>query len=164
MKLCELFETKEEKLLPVDLIAMMLFKKKADIVTDPKRDKDKKYIGVSHERSLIKSPSGKFINLTFDNSTDSGEFEIDSLTPLKIVKDDPIDKEIKKLFSKHELITKKKTSYIIKSEISYLRGIHLGAKLGSPAVKLVNDLIKILRKLNDEDSPKDEEIKKVTNK
>jgi len=163
MKLCELFEAKdkEEKLLPVDSIAMMLFKQKAGIVTDPKRDKDKKFIGVAHERSIIKSSSGKPLSLTFDNSTDSGEFEIDSLTPLKISKGDDLDKEIKKLFSKYELDVKKGTSYMVKSDSAYLRGIHLGAKIGSPAVKLVAELIKILKKAggDDKDTP-EEDLKK----
>src|ERR1035437_4118131 len=105
MKVCDLFEAeekKEEKLLPVDSIAVMLFKKKAGIVIDAKRDKDKKYIGVAHEKSTIKDATGRTLSLTFDNSTDSGDFEIDSLTPLKIEKGGAVDKEIKKLFSKYE--------------------------------------------------------------
>ena len=154
MKLNDLFEEKEEKekLLPVDSIAMLLFRRKAGIVTDPKRDKDKKYIGVSHEKSTIKGPTGKFLNLTFDNSTDSGEFEIDSLTPLKIEKSGAIDKEIKKLFAAYEIETKKRTGYLVKADVAYLREIHLGAKLGRPAVKLVTDLIKIIRRVEGEDA------------
>jgi len=166
MKICDLFEEKQEKesLLPVDAIAMALFKCKAGIVIDAKRDKDKKYIGVSHEKSTIKGPTGKALNLTFDNSTDSGEFEIDSLTPLKIEKGGAVDKEIKKLFVKHDLDTKKKMSYMVKADSAYLREIHLGKKLGRPAVKLVTDLIKILKNLEGEKASEEsvEDVKKDT--
>lgn len=159
MKICELFEAKTEKkesLLPVDVISMMLFKKKSGIITDPKRDKNKKYVGVSNERSVIKDVNGKSIRLTFDNSTDSGEFEIDSLTPLKIEKGGAIDKSIKKLFTKHELDTKKTVGYLVKGDTSYIREIHLGEKLGRSAEKLVTDLLKILRgSSNDSDDSDD---------
>jgi hypothetical protein len=158
MKICELFEEKKkEHLLPVDAIAMMLFKKKAGIVIDAKRDKDKQYLGVAHERSTIKGSTGKPLHLTFDNSTDSGDFEIDSLTPLKIEKGGAIDKEIKKLFSKHEVDTKKKTGYVVKSDVAYLREIHLGTKLGRPAVRLVADLIKIIKKSEGGEAPEETE-------
>lgn len=158
MKIYDLFEEKKkEKLLPIDAIAMALFRKKAGIVKDPKRDKDKDYLGVSHEKSVIKGSNGKPINLTFDNSTDSGEFEIDSLTPLKIEKGGPIDSQIKKLFLKHEIDTKKKMGYIVKSDVSYLREITLGSKLGRSAEKLVIDLLKILKQgSTDEDEVAEE--------
>jgi hypothetical protein len=164
MKICELFEQKEEKekLLPVDQIAMLLFRKKAGIVTDPKRDKDKKYIGVAHEKSTIKGLTGKPLTLTFDNSTDSGDFEIDSLTPLKIEKGGDIDKQIKKLYAKHEIGTKKKIGYIVKTDVSYVREIVLGEKLGRPAVKLVQDLLKILKPLSGETDETEEDAKKET--
>src|ERR1039457_5543747 len=116
MKVCDLFEKKEEKSLPVDEIAQMLFKKNAGLVKDPKHDKDKDYLGVAHEKSLIRTQNGKPLHLTFDNSTDSGEFEIDSLTPLKIEKGGDLDREIKKLFSKHDVESKKNTSYVVKSD------------------------------------------------
>lgn len=163
MKVCDLFEQKEdkeEKLLPVDDIAMMLFKKKAGIITDPKRDKDKKYIGVSNEKSSIKGPTGKALNLSFDNSTDSGEFEIDSLTPLKIEKGGPVDKAIKKLFSKHEVDSNVKTGYLVKSDASYLREVGLGKKLGRSAVKLVSDLMKIIKKSVGGEEETEEDVKK----
>ena len=158
MKVFELFEAQEkETLLPVDAIAMMLFKKKSGLIIDTKRDKSKSYIGVAHEKSQIRSQSGKSLNLTFDNSTDSEEFEIDSLTPLKIEKGDDIDKAIKKLFVKHDLGIKKGTGYILKGDASYLREIHLGKKLGKPAVKLVADLLKILKGLESPDENQDDE-------
>jgi len=158
MKICDLFEEKKkEKLLPIDAIAMLLFRQKAGIVKDPKRDKDKDYLGVAHEKSTIKGANGKPINLTFDNSTDSGEFEIDSLTPLKIEKGGAIDKQIKKLFLKHEIDTKKKLGYIVKSDVSYLREISLGTKLGRSAQKLVIDLLKILKQGKDEDEDVEQE-------
>lgn len=160
MKVWELFENKdkEEKLLPVDSIALLLFKKKAGIVTDPKRDKNKTYIGVSNEKSTIKNLTGKFLNLSFDNSTDSGEFEIDSLTHLKIEKDGDIDKEIKKLYSKHDIDTKKKIGYLVKSDVTYLREIHLGKILGRPSVKLVIDLIKILKTIEGSDKKDSDKV------
>lgn len=159
MKICDLFEEKkEEKLLPIDAIAMMLFRKKAGIIKDPKRDKDKDYLGVAHEKSTLKANNGKSISLTFDNSTDSEEFEIDSLTPLKIEKGSSEDKQIKKLFLKHEIDTKKKVGYIVKSDVSYVREIYLGKKLGRQAVKLVTDLLKIIKSKEDVDNP--EEAKK----
>ena len=165
MKISDLFEQKEEKekLLPVDQIAMLLFRKKAGIVTDPKRDKDKKYIGVAHEKSTIKGLTGRPLTLTFDNSTDSGDFEIDSLTPLKIEKGGDIDKQIKKLYAKHEIGSKKKVGYIVKTDVSYIREIVLGEKLGRPAVRLVADLMKILKPLSG-DSPNETEeaVKKDT--
>jgi hypothetical protein len=158
MKIFELFEEKEkESLLPVDSIAMALFKKKAGEVKDPKRDKEKTYIGVQHEASVIKRQDGKTLYLTFDNSTDSGEFEIDSFTPLKIERGTEIDKKIKKAFSKHEIESKKKISYMVKGDVSYLREIHLGKKLGRPAVRFVHDLIKILKILNSEKDQNTEE-------
>jgi hypothetical protein len=145
MKVTEIFEAKEETLLPVDSIAMMLFKQKAGEVKDTKRDKDKIYIGVSHEASTIKGSTGKVLHMTFDNSTDSGEFEIDSFTPLKIEKGSDIDKLIKKSYAKHELESKKKFSYMVKGGVSYLREIHLGKKLGKSAVRFVSDLLKIIK-------------------
>jgi len=155
MKLREILEAKEENLLPVDAIAMMLFKQKAGIIKDPKRDKDKTYLGVAHTKSSIKGPTGKALPLTFDNSTDSGEFELDSLTPLKIIKGSDTDKAIKKLFSKHELDVG--TGYVVKGDETYLRELSLGKKLGRPAVKLVSDVAKLLKTLEGaEDKPEDE--------
>ena len=161
MKVRDLFEAKdkeaeEKAAMPVDAICQLLFKKKAGIVKDPKSDKDKEYIGVDHSVSSIKGPTGKPLHLTFDNSTDSGEFEINSLAPLKIEKGGKVDKAIKKLFSKHEVESKKKTNYTMKSEGVYLREIHLGKKLTRGAVKLVIDLIKLLKNTDEvEDDEKD---------
>ena len=167
MKVSDLFEAKdkaekEESALPVDAICQLLFKKKAGLVKDPKRDKDKDYIGVNHSVSSIKGPSGKPLHLTFDNSTDSGEFELNSLAPLQIEKGGKIDKAIKKLFSKHEVESKKKTNYTVKSEGVYLREIHLGKKLSRGAVKLIMDLIKLLKNTDEveDDEPEEKEVKK----
>jgi hypothetical protein len=161
MKVHELFENKKEKLMPVDSIAMLLFKKKAEVITDPKHE-DKKFIGVSHEKSTIKDENGKSLNLTFDNSTESGDFEINSLTPLKIEKGGDLDREIKRLFTKHELESKKKTGYVVKGDISYLREIILGKQLGRPAVKFVSDLLKLLRKGASEEEETEEDVKKAS--
>jgi hypothetical protein len=132
---------------------MLLFGQKAGIVKDPKRDKDKNYIGVSHEKSKIKGAGGKALFLTFDNSTDSGDFEIDSFTPLKIEKGGDIDKAIKKIFDKHEL--DRGTGYVVKSEATYLRELTLGKKLGKSAVRVIADIIKLL-KSGEEEVPEEE--------
>lgn len=169
MKVCDLFEAEkkdsEKNLLPVDAIAMMLFREKAGIIKDPKRDKDKNYLGVSHTKSTIKGPGGKALFLTFDNSTDSGGFEIDSFTPLKIEKGDDLDRAIKKLFDKHELT--RGSGYVVKSDATYLRELALGKKLGRPAVKLVADIIKLF-KAGEEEVPEEEkdaeDLKKDTSK
>jgi len=164
MKVHELFEAKEEKSsTPIDAIAQLLFKKNAGLVTDPKRDKEKQYIGVAHAKSTIKDDSGKPLHLTFDNSTDSEDFEIDSLTPRKIEKGGDLDRAIKKLYQKHELDTKKKTGYVVKGDTSYLRELVLGKKLGKPAVKLVADLIKMLKGGKEEET-EDEVKEKATEK
>jgi hypothetical protein len=82
------------------------------------------------------------------------------LTPLKIEKGGDLDKQIKKSYSKHELESKKKFSYMVKSGSTYLREIHLGKKLGKSAVRFVSDLVKILRSSakpeSKEESSKDE--------
>jgi hypothetical protein len=156
MKIFDLFEEKKkEDLFPVDRIALALFKKKAGLVKDLKRDKDKFYIGVQHESSSIKRPDGKPLYLTFDNSTDSGEFEIDSLSPLKIEKGDATDKKIRKLYTKHELESKKKIGYIVKGDVTYIREIHLGKVLSGSSVLFVNEFIKLMNSLG-EDLPKEE--------
>lgn len=150
MKVTELFEDKEKSeahLLPIDQIAQLLFKKRAGIVKDPKRDKDKTFLGVSHEKSTVKGALDKHLFLTFDNSTDSGEFELNSLTPLKIVKGDDTDRAIKKLFVKHELDVKTGMGYVVKGDATYLRELRLGKKLGKQAVHLVGDFIKVIKKL-----------------
>jgi len=165
MKVHDLFEKKSEeveKLLPVDSISMMLFNQKAGIVKDVKRDKDKTYVGVAHEKSTVKDTNGKPLHLTFDNSTDSGEFEIDSLTPLKLVKGDDVDRAIKKLFVKYEVETKKKVGYVVKGDETYLRELHLGKKLGKPAVRLVGEFLKIIKSLSISDEEREADAKSDT--
>lgn len=158
MKLQDLFEAKKN-LLPIDAIAMALFKKKAGIVKDPKRDKEKDYLGVTNSASSIKTEAGKILHLSFDNSTDSGEFEIDSFTPLKIERGTDLDKAIKKLFSKYEISSKKKLGYILKGDVSYLREIHLGKKLDSNTVTFVHALIKTIKAaMSGEEIVDDEEV------
>ena len=142
MKLEELFEAKNT--LPIDAIALALFKKKAGIVKDPKRDKEKDYLGVTNSASTFKH-DGKTLHLSIDNSTDSGEFEIDSFTPLKLERGGDIDKAIKKLFKKFEIDSGKKIGYILKGETSYIREIHLGKKLSSNSVRFVQALIKLIK-------------------
>lgn len=165
MKIYELIlekEDKQENLYPVDSIAIMLFNKKAGIVTDLKRDKNEKFIGISHGKSNIKTSHGKSLFLTFDNSTDSGEFEIDSLTPLKIEKGGLIDKSIKKLFLKFDVDTKKKIGYLVKDDLAFIREIHLGKKLSNSTVKFVYEVIKILHKINKDDKSEDSLKQKIS--
>lgn len=136
----------DEKLLPIDKIAIALFNKKAGPVKDLKRSKDAEFLGVSHTRSLIAGPDGKRLSLTFDNSTDSGEFEINSLTPMNITRGSDKDKQIKKLYTKHGVESKKKIGYTTKDDDeTVVREVHLGKMLSKNAVKFVHELISILK-------------------
>ena len=131
----------------IDAIAKKLFSKKAGPVKDLKRSKDAKYFGVAHTRSNIIADNEKALMLTFDNSTDSGEFEINSLAPLNVVKGSDKDRAIKKLYHDHEIKSKKRTNYIVKDADPVLREVHLGKEIDKDTVRFVVDLLKIL---NDE--------------
>jgi hypothetical protein len=126
-------------------ISMMLFGEKCGPVSDPKRSKEAKYFGVANTRSKIHDSKGRGIKLTFDNSTDSGEFEINSLTPLKIVKDSDLDKKIRSLYKRHKVHSKKKTDYVDVDGDVLLRELHLGEAPSESAVKLVRDTLKLIR-------------------
>lgn len=153
-----LIEAKESKEKPLALtdevkeakphlnkISMMLFGQKAGPVVDEKRSKDPIFFGVSNARSKIMDERGKPIRLTFDNSTDSGEFEINSLTPLKIVQGGDLDKAIRALYKKHKVHSKKKTNYLDVDGDMVLREIHIGVSPDDAAVKLVRDVIKLIK-------------------
>jgi hypothetical protein len=144
-------------------ISAMLFGKKCEPVVDEKRSKEPKYFCVANTRSKLLDAKGRGIRLTFDNSTDSGEFEINSLTPLKIVQGSDLDKAIKALYKKHKVQSKKKTNYLDVDGEMLMREIHLGTSPGEPAVRLVKDAIKLIRgeKVEDEaeEEPKKEEAK-----
>lgn len=145
MKLVELFESDssdKKPSVPVDQIAMLLFRQKAGKVTDPKR-KGEEFIGVSHGISVFKI-NDKPVRLTFDNSTSSGEFEINSLVPFQIERGSDKDELIKKYYKKKKIDSKKRFGYIVKDDTSYLREIHLGKELTADTVKFVADLVKII--------------------
>ena len=143
-------------------ISMALFGKKCEPVVDEKRSKKAIFYGVANTRSKVLDAKGKGIKLTFDNSTDSGEFEINSLTPLKIVQGSDLDKLINKLYKKFKISSKKKVNYLDVDGEMVIREIHLGVSPTESAVKLVRDVLKLIRgekPEDDEEAPKKEEPK-----
>lgn len=138
-------------------ISAMLFGKKCEPVVDAKRSKKPIFFGVDNARSKLLDSKGKGIKLTFDNSTDSGEFEINSLTPLKIEQGGDLDKAIKALYKKHKVGSKKKTNYLDVDGTMVMREIHLGVSPTEHAVKLVRDAMKLIRGEKVEDEVEDEE-------
>jgi hypothetical protein len=148
-------------------ISMALFGRKCEPVVDEKRSKKAIFFGVSNTRSKILDAKGRGIKLTFDNSTDSGEFEINSLTPLKIVQGSDLDKHLNKLYKKFKVASKKKINYLDVDGEMVLREIHLGVSPSENAVKLVRDALKLIRGENpseDEEEPKKEEPKEAEDK
>lgn len=144
-------------------IAVALFGRKCEPVTDTKRSKKPIFFGVANARSRLLDPKGKGVKLTFDNSTDSGEFEINSLTPLNIVQGGDLDKKIRSLYKKFKVSSKKKTNYIDVDGEMVLREIHLGTSPAENAVKLVHNFIKLVRgeSIDDEEeAPAKEEAPK----
>jgi len=156
-----LTEIKKEKILPIDKIALILFKEKAGIVKDTKRDSTEVFIGVANTVSLIKGFNDKNLRLTFDNSTDSGEFEIDSLVPLKILKGSDIDKKIRRLIKIHEIKSKKKIGYIVKGEGTYVRELHLGKKIGDSTVAFIEAIVELFQAAVSPSTEKDAKDKTV---
>lgn len=128
----------------INKIAGMLFGKEAGPVKDGKRSKKAKYFGVAHTKSFLKDAKDSPIKLTFDNSTDSGEFEINSLVPLKIERGSDVDKAIRKLYKEHKVSSKKKTNYIVVGDRTYLREIHIGHAVHKHAVALVKAALKLI--------------------
>ena len=146
-------------------IAVALFGRKCEPVTDTKRSKKPIFFGVANARSKLLDAKGKGVKLTFDNSTDSGEFEINSLTPLNIVQGSDLDKKIRSLYKKFKVSSKKKTNYLDVEGEMVLREIHLGRSPDESAVKLVHNFIKLVRgeSIDDdeEEAPKKEEPKEA---
>jgi hypothetical protein len=157
-------ETVKEAKPYLNKIAVLLFGKKCEPVTDPKRSKKPIFFGVDNARSKILDARGKGVKLTFDNSTDSGEFEINSLTPLKIVQGGDLDKQIKALYKKFKVSSRKKTNYLDVEGEMLLREIHLGVSPNEQTVKLVRDVLKLVRgeKVEDEDEEPKEEVKEAS--
>ena len=83
--------------------------------------------------------------LTFDNSTDSGEFEVNSLVPLMIERGTPEDHKILSLYRKFGVRSKKKTSYIAHGDKIVLRELFLGKDVDENAVRFMKAVVKILR-------------------
>lgn len=143
-------------------ISMALFGRKCEPVVDEKRSKKAIFFGVANTKSKILDEKGRGIKLTFDNSTDSGEFEINSLTPLKIVQGSDLDKHLNKLYKKFKVASKKKINYLDVDGEMLLREIHLGVSPTENAVKLVRDALKLIRgekPSEDEEEPEKEESK-----
>lgn len=129
----------------LDKICALLFKEKGGPVIDKKRSPLPKYYGVADAPSTITDQRGNHIRLTFDNSTDSGEFEINSLAPLEIQEGSHLDKEIKKLYAEHEVKSAKRTNYVMSSRGPVLREVHIGQYPDERALRLVTDLIVMLK-------------------
>jgi hypothetical protein len=159
MKLQHLFERKTMTLAEVepyvDKICRLLFGQPAAPVTDPKRKGE--FLGVANGLASIADASGNRLTLTFDNSTASGEFELNSLTPLHIVKGSNLDLEIAKLYKEHDLPSKKKLGYIEKGGDLVLREIHFGKNLDENAINFVMDLIANLKHGDPKKPVKEEE-------
>lgn len=165
MKLHELFEATDTTSVEsdfiksikthVDSIARLIFGKHAGPVKDIKRSKEAKFYGVSHGKSLLSDPNGKHVYLTFDNSTDSGEFEINSLVPMLIEKGSKEDRKIISFYKRYGIHSKKKTNYIAHGDKIVMREIHLGTDIDSNTVKFVRSLLKVL---NGEDDLEDDKV------
>jgi len=136
----------------IDFIARLLFSNvAAGPVKDLKRSKEAKFYGVNHAKSMLTDASGKAIPLTFDNSTDSGEFEINSLVPLKIERGSSEDLKIIGLYRKCGISSKAKTTYMAHGDKIVLRAVHLGKDIGEEATRFAKSLIKVIRKGDDEE-------------
>lgn len=130
----------------VNAIAKTLFKQSADWVKDLKRSKEAKYYGVVDTESTLVDHRGKPLRLTFDNSTDSGEFEINSLAPLMIKKGSEVDLQIKKLYKDYKIDSSKKTNYIVRHGDSVLREIHIGKHPNQNTVDFTREVLSLLKK------------------
>lgn len=136
----------------IDYIARLLFSNiAAGPVKDLKRSKEAKFYGVNHAKSHLVDPSGKSLPLTFDNSTDSGEFEINSLVPLKIERGSAQDIKILGLYRKFGVSSKAKTTYIAHGDKIVLRAVHLGKEIGEETTRFAKALVKILKGAEDEE-------------
>lgn len=144
----------------IDQIARLLFGTHGGPVKDLKRSKEAKFYGVAHGRSHLTDPNGKVIHLTFDNSTDSGEFEINSLVPMMIEKNSPEDQRIHVLYRKYGVHSKKKTNYIAHGDKIVMREVHLGTDIDENTVKFVKGVLRVLRGEDEKaETPVDEPVK-----
>jgi hypothetical protein len=128
----------------IDHCAKLIFGIHAGPVKDSKRSKEAIFFGVAHQKSNLADSRGKSVYLTFDNSTDTKEFEINSLVPLLIERGTPEDREILALFRKYDIKSKKKTSYIAHGDQIVLREVNVGKQITSNTVKFVKALMRVL--------------------
>jgi hypothetical protein len=129
----------------VNSITQVIFGMKAGPVIDKKRSKEPIFYGVAHERSRIQDANKRSLMLTFDNSTDSGEYELNSLTPLKITKGSDLDLAIHKLYKKHKVVSTKRIKYLQVGDDLVIREIHFGKEITERTVKMAKDLLKLFR-------------------
>ena len=143
----------------IHAIARALFKTHAGPVKDPKRSKEAIFYGVAHTRSALSDKKGRAMHLTFDNSTESGEFEINSLVPLLIQKGSPEDLKIHQLYRKFGVHSKKKMNYIAHGDGIVLREVHLGTDIDENTVKFVKAFLRVVQGQPEEseEEPKKEE-------
>ena len=145
----------------IDQIARMLFSTTfAGPVKDTKRSKEAKYWGVAHTKSTLTDESGKSIPLTFDNSTDSGEFEVNSLVPLNIERGSEQDNKLHSLYRKMEIPSKNKVKYIAHGDKIVVREIYLGKEITETTVRFMKHVMHILTGTSEDDEvvakPKEE--------
>jgi hypothetical protein len=141
----------------IDYITRLLFSNiTAGPVKDLKRSKEAKFYGVAHAKSLLVDGSGKALPLTFDNSTESGEFEINSLVPLKVERRSPEDLKILGLYRKFGVSSKAKLTYIAHGDKIVLRAVHLGKEIGEETTRFAKALVKILRGGSEAEADDDE--------
>ena len=125
-------------------ISRLFFGKKSGPVIDKKRSKEPKYFGLSHVKSKLVDTKGRPLMLTFDNSTDSGEFELNTLAPMMIERGSDTDMAIKKLYRKYDVKSSKKTNYISRGGEIVLREIHFGKAIDNQTVKLAQEVYELL--------------------
>ena len=129
----------------IDKITKLLFGVDGDFVVDPKRGREHLYYGVMNYPSKLKDSEGRPLRLTFDNSTDSTEFELDSVLPLMIERDSDADKKIRALYMTHEIYSRKRIKYANKGGLTVIDEIHVGRFPDQSTVDFIKDLIPLLR-------------------
>lgn len=145
MKLSSLFEKKADPASGpfIDKICRLLFGISSGEVRDSKRAGE--FYGVANQLSSITDKNGNHLTLTFDNSTASGEFELNSLAPLQIIKGSQLDLELAKMHREHDIPSVKKLGYIQKGNETVLREIYFGKILDENAINFLVDLLANLK-------------------
>ena len=133
----------------VDKIADALFGIPTGPVVDKKRSPDPIFNGVDNKRSRLSTPNGKPLWLTFDNSTDSGEYEINSLVPLRVERGTEVDLKIHRLYKALKVRSKKRVEYVDLDGKTYLRELYLGENPNEASLKLVKAFMKLIVQTDD---------------